>query len=984
MSEADVHFELYRHLQNAIDDEPRRGGIEYGYARAEYGEGISGRADIVVFDSDDDPVFVVEAKRPDGSSSRDIDPYAKSVIEQAFGYAGGLGASFFCTFNGERLVVFDTYEEGVPLLRRSTKAYTISNLKEFADTLLDEITDLERGKANWDSLDTAFIERVNSLHEYVSPRIEESLEDHLDNDDDFRRSFIDWTGKQGHDYESDDEEGKKIIRSEFADQSAYLLINKIIFYKILENSPTYSDDLNTLSVREDYIRSDLEDAFTHIVTEIDFEAIYEHDEIYSEIPLDPVAGKIQEFIDELDDQNLTQFDSDIISHIYEGVIPPERRKEMGEYYTPPAICDLITRLTVDNSDDTVFDPAVGSGGFMVSAYHRLKDLLPEPQGSHNQILQQLYATEINRFPAHLTTINLAIQDLSSFTDEVNVEVSDFFNVKPGYLRLGREVASAEGGGHEEDYIEEIGGFDAVVANPPYIRQENIKDKVKVRDHLNNRDLDADYLSKRSDIFAYFITHATEFLDDEGKLGYITSDRWLDTKYGEDVQQFILEQFKIEAIIKFDRQVFDDALVDACVLILGKEDEESSRNNNVAKFLRLKKEMELDQIVELVEDDLDEDKMQVTDEYRLVTRKQEILYDQNKWNVYFFAPLIYFDIEASPEVVELSEIANVTYGMKTGANPFFFGNTEDMNGLGLGPYTSYALKATGQVEKLPVTEEDASEWSILDVHNLVQEAVKDGDGEFGERREQRVIDYLEENDHDPLVEYIRSGEDQNYHKRSSIEDRDVWFDLGELPRPNLLTTMFTWRVHRVYWNEAKAPTSDQFYYVDTELDLNEKVLGGILNSRIVWLSNELVGRRAGGQGMTRLQTKVYETEQWLIPDPREMNQYEKEKIKAAFDELLEREKEIDEPTEESTKRERDALDKAILESFTLGKDEGSVDETLEELKESVRTIVNMRDEGAGINTTVMVKRSGRVEDESETVELPGVESARESTTLGDFS
>lgn len=185
MSEADIHFELYRHLQNAIEENPDRGGITYGTARPEYSEGISGRADIVVFDTNDDPVFVVEAKRPDNGGSRDIDPYASAVIRQAFRYAGDLGSPFFCTYNRDRLVIFDAFTEGVPLLERSTKSYTISDVEDFADTLLDEVARLRAGDARWDALDTAFIDRVNSLHEYISPRLQDSLTDHLEEDEDF-------------------------------------------------------------------------------------------------------------------------------------------------------------------------------------------------------------------------------------------------------------------------------------------------------------------------------------------------------------------------------------------------------------------------------------------------------------------------------------------------------------------------------------------------------------------------------------------------------------------------------------------------------------------------------------------------------------------------------------------------------------------------------------------------------------------------------
>jgi len=982
VSEADIHFDFYRYLENAIEENATRGNITYGKARPEYNEGISGRADIVVFDDDGDPVFVVEAKRPDGG--RDIDPYAADVIRQAFGYAGDLGAPYFCTYNGERLVVFDAFEEGVPLLERSQKSYDIANPEEFADTLLSEVARLTKGEERWDTLDDVFIGRVNSLHEYVWPRLNDSLESHLEDDSEFKSNFKSWTAAQGIEYPSgngsDEESQRAAVREEFAQQAAYLLINKIIFYKILESAPTYADDVDHLALSPYRVQEDLEDYFEHIVEEIDFEAIYEHDEIYSEIPLDPVSGKIRDFVIELDEQDLSQFDSDVIGQIYEGVIPAERRREMGEYYTPPAICDLITRLTIQDGDDRVFDPACGSGGFPVSAYHRLQECLPEPDGSHERILSQITGVEINRFPAHLTAINLAIQDLTSYTDEVDIEIRDFFDVKR-YGRLSRERASASGSetDDEDELVDQLGGYDAVVGNPPYIRQENINDKGKVRDHLSNGDIDAEYLSKRSDIYTYFLTHATEFLEDGGDLGFITSDRWMDTQYGEDVQQFILDNYKIRAIITFDRQVFDDALVDSSVIIIRKQDEKEERDENVAKFLRLKQEMDIEDIASLVEDDADANKLIENDRYRLATRKQSALYHETKWNTFFFGPPLFFDIRANENVKELSEVAEVSRGITTGANAFFTGHTGDMEDLGLGPYTTPLLKATGQVDKIPVTGDDADEWALLDVHDLVQEALSE-DADFGTTDVDQVKEWLADNDHNALLEYINTGEEDGYHERSTLESRDIWFDLGDVPQPKILSTMFTWRLHRVFWNEAEAATSDQFYYIEPKGNVDQEVLGGILNSRVVWLANELLGRRAGGQGMTRLQTKVYETELWPVPDPRSIDDDTQEEIRDAFQDLREREKELDEPTLSDTMDERDSLDRAVLQTLDLDGDE---DEKLNELKESVNSLVDMRDEGAGTNTTVLVERRQRTDDGTEAIDLPGVDAARESTTLSDF-
>jgi type I site-specific restriction endonuclease len=77
---ANIHFEFYRHLQSAVDEDPHRDGITFGDVKPEYGENIHGFADIVIFDSTDDPAVVIEAKAPNGSgrSRQERDPYAPS------------------------------------------------------------------------------------------------------------------------------------------------------------------------------------------------------------------------------------------------------------------------------------------------------------------------------------------------------------------------------------------------------------------------------------------------------------------------------------------------------------------------------------------------------------------------------------------------------------------------------------------------------------------------------------------------------------------------------------------------------------------------------------------------------------------------------------------------------------------------------------------------------------------------------------------
>ncbi|WP_254530445.1 restriction endonuclease subunit M [Natrinema gelatinilyticum] len=976
MSEADIHFEFYRHLANAIADDPHRNGLTFGDVRPEYGENINGFADIVLFESSGSPAMVIEAKAPNGSgrSRKDIDPYAPKVIRQAFNYAGNIGAPYFATFNGDRLVVFDAYEEGVPLLQRSTKSYEIGSLDKFADTFLNEIARIRAGDAQWDADDDAFVERMKSLHEKISPKLELELKQHLDDDEDFQIRFERWTDTQGIDYTDADEDERAEVRAEFADQAAYLLINKILFYKILESSPTYADEIKSMAVSQFRVKEDLEEYFKHVVTEINFEAIFDHDEIYSEIPLGEVSNRIRDFVIELDDQNLTQFDSDVIGRIYEGVIPADRRHEMGEYYTPPAICDLITRLCIDDGDDEVMDPACGSGGFLVSTYNRKRDLLPEQGSGHEQILSHIHGVDINRFPAHLSAINLSIQDLTSHTETVNVEVSDFFNINPDTLRFGRVKAGAGGSEWESGDVEDaIGGMDAVVGNPPYIRYQNIGDKENVRSHLDG--LDADYLSGFSDIYSYFITHSTEFLKEGGKLGFITSDRWLSSQYGEDLQQFLLDNFKIHAVIRFASQTFDDALIGATVLIIEKCEEEWERDDNRVKFLKIKEQMDLDDIAEEVEQEFESDKLIISDEYRLLATSQVALRENPKWSLYYNAPPAYFELLHGEGICELQDVADLHLGKKVGGNNYFYQRTEEWGELGLDDYVSPAIKASGQIQKIRFDDEAATEWGVLDVRDLVEEALDDGH-EFGDTKLQHVKEWLERKGHDTLLEYVEKGEEEGHQHHDRCKRRDVWFDIEDIRkyRPPVVMAEFLWTQHRVVWNEADAFADYQFHCIKPDDEIGDKLLAGVLNSKLAWMTRELEGREASGQSMTRSRMARYEAEQMSIVDPRKVTDKEAEQIVEAFEELMTAEDEAEEPDEsEAVEEARDELDEAVL--AVIG-----AEDRLDEVMQAVEALVANRREGAGEETEVLVDRT----EEKEIIELEGVVEARESTRLTDFT
>ena len=103
------------------------------------------------------------------------------------------------------------------------------------------------------------------------------------------------------------------------------------------------------------------------------------------------------------------------------------------------------------------------------------------------------------------------------------------------------------------------GFDVVIGNPPYIRQEEIKDQ---KPYLQTNF--ATY-SGTADLYVFFVEKGFEILKDKGQFCYIMPNKWMQAGYGKALRTYLLEK-QLQAIIDFgDLQVFEEATTYPCII-----------------------------------------------------------------------------------------------------------------------------------------------------------------------------------------------------------------------------------------------------------------------------------------------------------------------------------------------------------------------------------------------------------------------------------
>jgi methylase of polypeptide subunit release factors len=229
----------------------------------------------------------------------------------------------------------------------------------------------------------------------------------------------------------------------------------------------------------------------------------------------------------------------------------------------------------------VLDPACGSGAFLIEAfdhlhaeYRQTNDRLTELQGKQMglfypdaRILQSnLYGVDLNEEAIQICRLSLWIktarrdQVLTSLDHTIRVgnSVVDDPAVHP--LAFDWETAFPE--------VTTAGGFDVVVGNPPYVRQEWLSD---YKPYLQSA-----YKAYHgmADLYVYFYERGLRVLKPAGLLSFIVTNKWMKAGYGEPLRRLFAADAWIESVVDFGhaKQIFPDADVFPSIIVARKPSE----------------------------------------------------------------------------------------------------------------------------------------------------------------------------------------------------------------------------------------------------------------------------------------------------------------------------------------------------------------------------------------------------------------------------
>jgi len=700
------------------------------------------------------------------------------------------------------------------------------------------------------------------------------IDDRCHKDEQFARQLKKWFVEQGWSFAYQPQDFEKAAR-----QTAYLLVNKILFYNILQSKR--QSRLEPLEIREGLFRgSSLKKELTIYfdqVLEIDYQTVYSADFIdtiaFPEAR--EVVDEVKSLIKMLRRYDFPKFPYDIIGRIFERLIPADERHNLGQYFTRSDIVDLILSFCHHHEDDKILDPGCGAGTFLKRAYwhkHIINQRL-----SHEQIIDTLWGVDIAKFPAHLATINLAISDLASEQNYPNIIHEDFFAItspKGGGFELPekhRRKTAKDLNLNEREIIFPR-WFNAIVGNPPYTRQEEIPETgVDKQILIENALCDLSgkkiaNISKRAGIHAYFFVHGIKFLIEGGYFGFIVSNSWLDVEYGKGLQEFFLNNYKIIAIVesKVERW-FEEADINTCIVILQKCSNTAERDGNIVRFAYLKKR--LAELIPPADDSWEQEvsRMQIidslkktilahselyeNDDMRIYPKLQKDLWDEGfdseegkyigaKWGKYLRAPDIFFTIleKGKDKFVPLKEIANIRRGFTTGANEFFYLTEEEIKRWGIekeywkhkdkkGKWIpNYVIKSPRECKNV-IIDKDELKFRVLMIH--------DARGKLkGEN----------------IKKYIEYGERKEFDNRPTCNSRgEKWYELDEIKSP-ILSKRFIDIAFGYFLNLQDFYIGDTFFAINPYKKSEVFRIAAFLNSTLGSFFTEVYGRTVMGEGV----------------------------------------------------------------------------------------------------------------------------------------
>ena len=357
-----------------------------------------------------------------------------------------------------------------------------------------------------------------------------------------------------------------------------------------------------------------------------------------------------------------------------------------------------------------------------------------------------------------------------------------------------------------------GGFDIVIENPPYIRQEDIRDLMLPKEegeklankklykaklarsvyqvhpkffgYQRKKDTKPDEpgkavkhkLSGQSDLYLYFYFHGLFLLNSKGTFCTITSNSWLDVGYGVKLQEFLLTQCHLKLVLDNSvKRSFKGVNINTIIALVSAPNNTGEANlQYTARFVNFTVPFEaiLDVVIFYEIETVDvrvstlEHRIHPLSQKTLLTNRidEKAKYTGDKWGgKYLRAPEIYWPIleKGKDKLTPVRDVANIRRGVTTGANKFFVLDNVTVWQKGIEPeFLDPVIADIKDVKSLLIYPEQLSTQLFMC------------------RKNKNTLRGTS------ALTHIEWGESQGFHQKQTCKIRSPWYALRENTNPSL--------------------------------------------------------------------------------------------------------------------------------------------------------------------------------------------------------
>lgn len=260
-------------------------------------------------------------------------------------------------------------------------------------------------------------------------------------------------------------------------------------------------------------------------------------------------------VDLIDRRNWSALDIDVKGDAYEGLLErnaQDTKSGAGQYFTPRPVVEAVVECVHPRLGETVYDPACGTGGFLIAAFKYLLESNPNLSPDDEQHLRSsaIWGTELVPAVTRLGAMNLLLHGIGSSDEdgEPPIRTGDSLAEKPNRM------------------------YDVILTNPPFGKRSS------VNVITSQRESEPDELAVvRDDLWVStsnkelnFLQHVANILEVGGRAAIVVPEGVLSGGGpGEAIRRRLLEEFDVHTLLRLPTGIFYAQGVNANVLFFDK-------------------------------------------------------------------------------------------------------------------------------------------------------------------------------------------------------------------------------------------------------------------------------------------------------------------------------------------------------------------------------------------------------------------------------